>query len=64
MRLIGIDTPERGECGTDEATAYMEQLALGRTVNLVSDPTQDAVDRFGRWLFYVDRDEGSTSARR
>ena len=57
VRLIGIDTPERGECGTDEASAYMEELALGRTVNLVSDPTQDAVDRFGRSLFYVDRDD-------
>jgi hypothetical protein len=43
VRLIGIDTPERGECGTDQATAYMEQLALGRNVTLVSDPTQDAL---------------------
>jgi hypothetical protein len=39
-------------------TAYMEQLALGRAVTLVSDPTQDAVDQFGRSLFYVDRDDG------
>jgi endonuclease YncB( thermonuclease family) len=58
VRVIGIDTPGRGECGTDEATSYMEQLALGRNVNLVSDPTQDAVDRFGRSLYYVDRDDG------
>jgi len=56
--LIGIDTPERGECGTDDATAHMEQLAFGRTVTPVSDPTQDAVDRFGRSLFSVDRDDG------
>jgi endonuclease YncB( thermonuclease family) len=41
VRLIGIDTPERGECGTDQATAYMEQLAVGRHVTLVSDPTQE-----------------------
>lgn len=58
VRLIGIDTPERGECGTDQATTHMGQLALGRIVNLVSDPTQDAIDRFGRSLFYVDRDDG------
>jgi endonuclease YncB( thermonuclease family) len=58
VRLIGIDTPERGECGTDQATAYMEQLALGRNVTLVSDPTQGATDRFGRSLFYIDRDDG------
>src|SRR5687767_11878384 len=58
VRLIGIDTPERGECGTDEATSYMEQLVSGRAINLISDPTQDAVDRFGRSLYYVDRDDG------
>ena len=58
VRLIGIDTPERGGCGTDQGTAYMEQLALGRNVTLVSDPTQDAIDSFGRSLFYVDRDDG------
>jgi micrococcal nuclease len=58
VRLIGIDTPDRGECGTDQATAHMEQLALGRNVTLVSDPSQDAVDRFGRSLYYVDRDDG------
>jgi micrococcal nuclease len=45
VRLIGIDTPERGECGTDPAAAHIEQLALGRNVTLVSDPSQDAVDR-------------------
>ena len=58
VRLIGIDTPERGECGTDGATAYMEQIVLGRSVLLVGDPTQDAIDGFGRSLFYIDRDDG------
>lgn len=58
VRLIGIDAPEAGDCGADQATAYLEQLALGRAVTLVGDPTQDAVDRFGRSLFYVDRDDG------
>jgi micrococcal nuclease len=58
VRLIGIDTPETGECGTDQATAYMEKLVLGRNVTLVSDPTQDRLDSFGRSLFYVDREEG------
>ena len=36
----------------------MKQLSEGQQVNLVSDPTQDAVDRFGRSLFYVDRTDG------
>ena len=57
VRLIGIDAPETGDCARDQATGYMEQLILGRNVTLVSDPTQDAVDQFGRSLFYVDRDD-------
>jgi len=36
----------------------MQELAEGRDVILVSDPTQDQVDRYGRWLFYVDRSDG------
>lgn len=58
VRLIGIDTPERGECGFDGATEYMESIALGQQVALVADPTQAAVDSFGRSLFYVDRTDG------
>jgi putative transposase len=42
-----------------KATALMQQLALGRPVSLTADPTQDEVDRFGRSLFYVDRDDGA-----
>jgi endonuclease YncB( thermonuclease family) len=64
VRLIGIDTPETlkpgvpVECGGEQATEEMRQLVEGQQVTLVSDPTQDAVDRFGRSLFYVDRSGG------
>jgi endonuclease YncB( thermonuclease family) len=58
VQLIGIDTPELDECGGVEATDYMEQVALGRNVTLVDDPTQPSVDQSGRSLFYVDRDDG------
>jgi micrococcal nuclease len=63
VRLIGIDTPEprragTPECGAERASEYMRQIALdsgrGREVTLVSDPTQDRTDRFGRTLAYVD----------
>jgi micrococcal nuclease len=63
VRLIGIDTPEVGACGADRATAALEQLVLGRAVTLVPDPTQGAQDRFGRSLFYVDRDDGLDAGR-
>jgi micrococcal nuclease len=64
VRLIGIDTPETGragtpvECGGREATTTLRELVEGKRVNLVGDPTQDAVDSFGRSLFYVDRLDG------
>jgi endonuclease YncB( thermonuclease family) len=63
VRLIGIDTPEVGACGADRASAALEQLVLGRAVTLVGDPTQGAQDRFGRSLFYVDRDDGLDAGR-
>ena len=63
VRLIGIDTPETRrpatpvECGSPDATARMKQLAfsrgIGRIVDLMSDPTQDRLDRYGRVLAYV-----------
>jgi endonuclease YncB( thermonuclease family) len=58
VRLIGIDTPERDECGAAQATAALRQLLEGQAVVLVSDPTQDAEDQFGRSLLYVDRSDG------
>jgi len=53
VRLIGIDTPERGACGAARATAYARSLASGRQVTLVGDPTQARRDRYGRLLAYV-----------
>lgn len=62
VRLIGIDTPETHrpgtavECGGPQASRSMHRLADGRRVTLVSDSTQDRVDRYGRLLAYVVRD--------
>jgi endonuclease YncB( thermonuclease family) len=58
VQLIGIDMPELDGCGGVEATDYMKQVALGRNVTLVDDPTQPSVDQSGRSLFYLDRDDG------
>ncbi len=70
VRVLGIDTPETKkpdtpvECGGPQASAAMRRLALegsgvgarGRAVTLVADPSQDAIDRYGRVLAYVDAD--------
>lgn len=60
IRVIGIDAPERGECGYESATAAISVLVLGREVTLVPGAVDDA-DRYGRLLRYVDvgdRDAG------
>jgi micrococcal nuclease len=75
VRLIGIDTPELHkpgtpvECGARAATRVMNQLAAGRRVELVGDPSQDDRDRYGRLLAYVvttrgDLDLGEAMLRR
>jgi micrococcal nuclease len=59
VRLIGVDTPEEFrpdtpvECGARAAASSMVQLAAGRRATLVTDPTQDRFDRYGRLLAYL-----------
>lgn len=52
VRLVGIDTPEVGECGYEAATASMRRLVLGRQVRLTV--SKEDRDRYGRLLRYVD----------
>lgn len=59
VRMLGINTPERGGCGAAKATDNLLRLApVGSTVDLVSDHTQAAKDRYGRLLRYVARRDG------
>lgn len=52
VRLLAVDTPERGDCYAPEATRYLaERTADG--VALVPDVTQPDRDRYGRLLRYV-----------
>jgi endonuclease YncB( thermonuclease family) len=53
IRLIGIDTPERGACYFSQASARARQLAMSKRVVLRGDATQDTRDRYGRLLAYV-----------
>ena len=54
VRVIGIDTPERGDCGYVAATQNLETLVLGRPVVLTAVSSMDDKDRYGRLLRYVD----------
>ncbi len=57
IRMVGIDTPEvygGVECGGPEASRSLKKLLpRGAAVRLVSDPSQDLKDRYGRLLRYV-----------
>lgn len=59
VRLIGIDTPEvygGRECGGPQASESMKELLdPGDRVTLIRDLSQDARDRYGRLLRYVER---------
>lgn len=66
VRLIGYDTPEattKTECGGPEASAFTKRITEGRKVKLITDPTQDKVDRYGRLLRYA-RVNGKDVGRR
>jgi len=63
VRLIGIDTPERGECGYDAAGDRLRALVGERRVELEADPTQDREDRYGRLLAYVRRPGAARTAQ-
>jgi endonuclease YncB( thermonuclease family) len=53
VRLIGIDTPEVGQCGAAAATARTTTDVLGKQVLLTPGATSDR-DVHGRLLRYVD----------
>ena len=51
VRLIGIDTPERGEKYYRESTEYLRSLVDGKRVRLKKDVSKR--DRYGRLLRHV-----------
>jgi micrococcal nuclease len=52
VRLLGIDTPERGECYFEEATTFATEQLMGRTVMLERDETdRDTYERLLRYVF-------------
>lgn len=55
VRIIGIDTPEREQCGYAEASAALREAIGGRSITLVSGAETDR-DQYGRLLRYVELD--------
>lgn len=51
LRLLSIDTPERGEPFYDEACGFLAELALGKTARI--EYANVRRDRYGRLLGYL-----------
>jgi len=64
IRVLGIDTPETKKpgytvgCWGPQATQFAQDTLLGQQVAIVTDPTQDRTDRYGRTLAYLIKDDG------
>ena len=64
IRMIGLDTPESVDprkpvqCFALEASAQAKTILGGQSVYLETDPSQDAVDKYGRTLAYVWTESG------
>jgi endonuclease YncB( thermonuclease family) len=53
VRILGIDTPEAGDCGHDESAERLAELIDVDDLTLALDPVADPEDRYGRILAYV-----------
>lgn len=53
VRVVGIDTTEKGECFYEEASDRAGELLSGKQVALLADPTQENRDKYDRLLRYV-----------
>jgi micrococcal nuclease len=51
VRYIGMNTPEIGDAGADEATALNSSLVMGKEVQLYKDVSE--TDKYGRLLRFV-----------
>jgi endonuclease YncB( thermonuclease family) len=54
VRLVGVDAPEVGRCGSDTATEHLRTLIHKKTVALIPDALQEDRDDYDRLLRYVE----------
>ena len=64
VRIIGVDTPERGRCGYTTATRIAKRTApTGTVVRLGNPRSVDDRDRYGRHLRYVVKGKTDIAAK-
>ena len=57
VRIIGINTPEKGRPFSEDATEALSEMIMGKEVTLVNDSKNDDADSSGRLLRHVYVDE-------
>jgi micrococcal nuclease len=57
LRLYGIDTPERGQPGYNEAKLYVINAVLNKTVLI--NTYKDETEKYGRYLALIRLDKDS-----
>lgn len=64
IRLVGLDTPERGRCGYKKATRIAKRTAPAGTVVRLGNPRSvDDTDRYNRKLRYVAKGKTDIAAK-
>lgn len=53
IRMLGINTPERGEKYYEEAKSFLENLILNESVYIIHG--KEPIDRYGRTLAYISK---------
>ena len=59
IRLLGINTPERGEKYYKEAKEFLEMVLMNKTIKL--EFGKDKKDKYGRTLAYIFRDSSNVN---
>ncbi len=63
VRIIGLNTPERGQCYYQQASSKMQSLAQSRYVRIERDYSQTNRDKYGRLLRHVHLTDGRVAAK-
>lgn len=63
IRLIGIDAPEKNTCLANEARDRLNEIVSAQNVELISDASQNDLDKYQRSLRYIVLPDGSDAGR-
>lgn len=51
IRALGVDTPDRGEVGYDEATAFVTEFLTGKSITILTEKDKTTFERWLAWVY-------------